>query len=428
MLVHDYNAIDYTFFGVVAENFLGNKKLRLRDGSVHVDTFSKHSFWRFLQEGIGRTEFFNETKKCYIIINDAGTLFSLENIQYDQPMIDLLNTHGLSIYNYETLLLDIPPKKQFSTIHAYDYKDQFPKGFENTEINLNNLYCLEFESIEKFIQKNKLTNVTYCTNEQGVKDLLKHKYSFDILEGKDILLLHQLNDSVDAFGFKNEYKQYFDSKLIRHKFWNGNWRYAQHRQIIASDLVQRNSLISWAFTDLPDLNFNKFISKGTQLLNNNAPYCMDINFPATSLQIDNEPDMGGKDINNFDPYIYPLPIEYYSKCFCSVINEGEFSRPTASISEKTINTIKAGRPFIMVAPPNSLVCLKNLGFKTFSDYWDESYDTEFDNTERMKKILEVINEIDKFTITELQSLYNDMKNIIFHNFEHLYYLRDNYKI
>lgn len=426
MLIHDYNVLDPTFFGVVAENFLGKKQLRLRDGSVHSDTFSKYSFWRFLNEGIGRTEFYKDTQRCYMVINDAGTLVGLEQIQYEQSTIDILNSHGLTIYNYETLLLDVPPKTQFSTI--YDYRQQYPTGFENTEENLQNVYCLEFESIEKFIKQNQLTNVTYCTNETGIKALLEHKYSFKIVEGKDILLLHQLNESIDAFGFKEEYKQYFDSNLIQHKFWNGNWRYAEHRQIIASDLVQRNSLISWAFNDIPDLEFNQRISKGTQILNQTAPYCMDIKFSAMSLDIDNEPDMGGKDITNFDPYIHPLPVEYYSKCFCSIVSEGEFSRPTSSISEKIINSIKAGRPFVLVAPPNSLKCLTDLGFKTFGDYWDESYDSVFDNTSRVNKILQVIDHIDSYSIEQLKELYNNIKPVIDHNFQHLYHLRYNYNI
>ena len=52
-------------------------------------------------------------------------------------------------------------------------------------------------------------------------------------------------------------------------------------------------------------------------------------------------------------------------------------------------------PFVLISRPNSLEYLKIIGFKTFSDFWDESYDTIVDDFERMNKIYDLIKQLVK---------------------------------
>ena len=73
------------------------------------------------------------------------------------------------------------------------------------------------------------------------------------------------------------------------------------------------------------------------------------------------------------------------------------------------------KPFILVAPPHTLKYLKEDGFQTFSDFWDESYDEEEDHLERIFKILEVIDYINSKPIEDLQKIYDQMHEILEHN-------------
>jgi hypothetical protein len=73
----------------------------------------------------------------------------------------------------------------------------------------------------------------------------------------------------------------------------------------------------------------------------------------------------------------------------------------------------------LVAPPKSLEYLHLLGFKTFNEFWDESYDDELDHEARLKKIFRLIDNIDSYQIDDLQMLYEKMKGIIEHNFNML---------
>ena len=59
--------------------------------------------------------------------------------------------------------------------------------------------------------------------------------------------------------------------------------------------------------------------------------------------------------------------------------------------------------------------MRERGFKTFSKWWDESYDDEIDGWLRLKKIMELILEISKRTQKELLDMYIDMSDVLQHN-------------
>jgi hypothetical protein len=86
------------------------------------------------------------------------------------------------------------------------------------------------------------------------------------------------------------------------------------------------------------------------------------------------------------------------------------------------------RPFVLVAPPNSLKYLKLLGFKTFDRWWDESYDTESNHEQRILKIFKIIDFIQSKTIIELKQLWNEMRETLQYNKNHIEVARKESKI
>jgi hypothetical protein len=108
--------------------------------------------------------------------------------------------------------------------------------------------------------------------------------------------------------------------------------------------------------------------------------------------------------------------EAYRDVFCDIVTESRFAQPTSNYSEKTFHPMWYKKPFILGAPPFTLKLLKQEGFKTFSDFWDESYDSITLHEERILKIFEVIDFINSKNIEELQEMYVQMKPILEHNF------------
>jgi hypothetical protein len=100
----------------------------------------------------------------------------------------------------------------------------------------------------------------------------------------------------------------------------------------------------------------------------------------------------------------------------SIISEASFDEDTCFLSEKVFKPLAAGHPFIVYGNKNSLHCLRELGYKTFSPFIDETYDT-LDTWDRLDAIINSLNKIKQMTQHERFSWYHGMKDILIHNQE-----------
>lgn len=112
-------------------------------------------------------------------------------------------------------------------------------------------------------------------------------------------------------------------------------------------------------------------------------------------------------------------LRYMERAFANVVTETRFYSPMPYITEKTIKPMILKRPFILAAPPYSLHLLHELGFKTFSEYWDESYDEIENHALRLKKIYIICNQITSLSYNDLDIMLTDMDSILEHNKKHI---------
>lgn len=88
---------------------------------------------------------------------------------------------------------------------------------------------------------------------------------------------------------------------------------------------------------------------------------------------------------------------------------------TIFFSEKIFKPILMKHPFVLVGRPHSLKYLRNLGYKTFSPFINESYDDIENNEERLLAIVDEVARLDKFTIDEWLDWQTNVKEIVEHN-------------
>ena len=69
----------------------------------------------------------------------------------------------------------------------------------------------------------------------------------------------------------------------------------------------------------------------------------------------------------------------------------------------------------MMNRPNSLEKLRELGYKTFHPYIDETYDTIENDQERMVAIVDEVERLNKLTDSEWLEWQNGIKDIVEHN-------------
>ena len=98
-------------------------------------------------------------------------------------------------------------------------------------------------------------------------------------------------------------------------------------------------------------------------------------------------------------------------------HEGGYGHDNRFITEKTEKAFTTGNPFIAVSGPRYLEKLKELGFKTFDKWWDESYDKIESPMKRLHAILDLIKEINKIDYGDLMKMWNSMIPVLKHNQE-----------
>lgn len=109
-----------------------------------------------------------------------------------------------------------------------------------------------------------------------------------------------------------------------------------------------------------------------------------------------------------------IPISVYNKTAFSAVAETCYNDDFSFFTEKTSKPIIAKRLFVMFAGMNYLTNLRKLGFKTFGNIIDESYDTEDNAIVRWTKAWEQMI----WLSNQPQSMIlQQIKPIVEHNFE-----------
>jgi hypothetical protein len=88
-------------------------------------------------------------------------------------------------------------------------------------------------------------------------------------------------------------------------------------------------------------------------------------------------------------------------------------------TEKVFKPIAHFQPFVFLSYPGAMAELRNLGFKTFHPFIDESYDSEPDEVARFNLIYKEIKKLCSLTIEEIHSWFWSMEEILIHNHKHL---------
>jgi hypothetical protein len=84
-------------------------------------------------------------------------------------------------------------------------------------------------------------------------------------------------------------------------------------------------------------------------------------------------------------------------------------------TEKTVRPMLMKKPMVLMGSQDSLEYLRQMGFKTFNNFWDEDYDG-FADQNRYHKILDLIDYIAELSIAELEHMYRRMQPILDHNY------------
>lgn len=104
----------------------------------------------------------------------------------------------------------------------------------------------------------------------------------------------------------------------------------------------------------------------------------------------------------------------------TVVTETVFYDKKLHLTEKIFKPIVVKRPFILVGAPGNLAYIKSYGFKTFSDFIDESYDDEPDPDIRIQKITNELQKLCNLSWKDNLDMFNQMQSILDYNHKHFF--------
>ncbi len=102
-----------------------------------------------------------------------------------------------------------------------------------------------------------------------------------------------------------------------------------------------------------------------------------------------------------------------------VVTETVYQGNKNYLTEKTFKPIVMQQPFIIQSCRGSLEYLRRYGFKTFGEFWDESYD-EADDSVRTYEIGKLLQDINSMSQKEKASLQSAVSNTVEHNYHWFY--------
>ena len=188
---------------------------------------------------------------------------------------------------------------------------------------------------------------------------------------------------------------------------------------------RKNLFILW--------NWNDLIKDSFYTMSNKSGYSVDEPYHLTNYVDGNLMSIKGITPEHIDGIEKTLPLAlddpdtvpvaslfgsidtYYQSSLISVVTETNFEETDIFNTEKIFKPMVHRHPFILVGPYKSLEKLRGLGYKTFSDFWDESYDDIEDPSKRLLKIVELCKSISEWSDIEKKKFFYKSMIITNHN-------------
>ena len=109
----------------------------------------------------------------------------------------------------------------------------------------------------------------------------------------------------------------------------------------------------------------------------------------------------------FDQDVFEKP---YNDCAVNIVSETDVDHKF--ITEKVYKPLMAGQIFVVYGYKGILTKLRAMGFQTYGEHIDESYDDEVDHEKRINMISDTLHKVKG---TDYKKLYKDTQDIRTHN-------------
>lgn len=315
-------------------------------------------------------------------------IFSVNNYVYLNSLFNSANS-SLSIYNNipEKIVKELENDKGKLLIIM---TEPFPDFRQFVKICKSNFPDVLFMACQYADAPNFFAINTFPTDTDFQKEKGKRKLEDDISNYPD------RNFSI----FLSNYQESFERKFILHKLEKTN---LLSKGFISAENNARDFNVDNLINDIfiEDLIHN--IKQGTEYAALYATKKSDTNIKLT--------------FNSYDEVFNFLPIkEALEKSLFNIVLETEYYYVDHMIiTEKIYRCFKYKKPFIVFSQHNIIKHLNDIGFKTFTPVFNESYDNYSDPCERFYKFFKEIYRLGSKSFSNLREEIDSLENILEHN-------------
>jgi hypothetical protein len=252
------------------------------------------------------------------------------------------------------------------------------------------------------LDKNKIVintcNLLECHNEYEINIFPPTKHIFELQQ--------QINNNLFQTKTVDNIKKHFGHFIghsSRHRLAIGSWLFTKHKNITTQTFHSTPThKLHREFLGLEDLWFNKYepqhIDRAIEFLKQ---------VPLTYDPVPDGPILHFK--------MYEI-LDAYSDIFLDIVCNTYISGNTFYMDEKIWRPIITKTPFIVHGPKNFIKNFRKLGFKTFDQWWDEGF-SEDHADDQTRSIINIIDQISKYSLEDLQKIYHDMKPTLDYNYD-----------
>lgn len=306
---------------------------------------------------------------------------------------------------------------------------------ENTSIFFDNVYeghvlsCIH--GIYKIIDKLQLS-YDKCYFISGAIDAQKIYDDFcvrnNVIDKINIIVLNSWERHIalsakrceipePVFGIKNKEKLLLCfNRILRH-----------HRVSLLGLLYSKNLVNQSYYSFFPDVSYGNIPNRLRIILDNIKDFLPSDAYQAIKQQIESHSGDFPLILNNSDASntnsVIASDSDYYSNSYLSLVTETFFYDITTPVdetsvffSEKTFKPIICKHPFILASRPHSLHFLREIGYKTFHPYIDETYDRIESDADRLLAIVAEIERLSKQTPEQWIQFLQNVSGIVEHNY------------
>jgi hypothetical protein len=238
-----------------------------------------------------------------------------------------------------------------------------------------------------------------------------------------------------AFAAHDWFRGYrYDSRLIPPKQRNIKKKYITFNRLTSHSRVYRSLLLSelvkHRILDQGYVSYNDVCPENNQNFIENLTDARDNGLIGQDLFLEA--------VDNISQCDFPLRIDYKDRAtipnhsfvlsaveetqesFCYLVTETCYWERKHHLTEKIFKPIVSRMPFVLAGPAHNLKYLREYGFKTFSKWFDESYDDIEDPLLRLQAIGNTMREICSYSESQLEDMLVEMTPVLEHNYQRFY--------